>query len=464
MIENTECLSKQTLDSFISSIASLRSVHGVPVSLILCHLPVAPVLRIDHPRNENDGVMVKELFSPGAQTIFNDLIEQLVFESDIDSLPILLKPSTWKIINDNFELYDMSPSDAAQSIKKSIAFYFTQPGSFLIACSDPLYMKCHWQRLSSYCVDNRTRTHLMQGVEMSPSDLWQKIQDETLHRRCFSLLLEIFRFTGTQFYQHSSCEFLLDALLQPPDQKISEIAAFLLKGPRHEAMSKLGLLQEKLAEEVTFSRRQTPEQSFFDLYLTNNENEAIRTFIQLYCKLNELIILLHHHDSDTANTAAPREDITSMLEQWLHGWYELGTSAFRKNTLKGNKRIPFSTMQSQVLAEKCEAALTTEPRVSFSRAMYCPMDVVKGWVGEPGACEMMGLIKNVVHVKASEWFEQFSSGFNFVDDKTPTKKWDTFLFGIYQLIHCGVLRVRGRTKQDSPVFEKVTLVWCNYDA
>eukprot|EP00978_Attheya_sp_CCMP212_P026423 scaffold86880_cov51-Attheya_sp.AAC.1 len=430
IVENgLETMSQATLDSFMAILTTLRAVHGVPISVVLCCVQVA-------------------------------------HSSKVSSLPTSLLSGDAGLVAREFH----APTST------------NLLGSFLSAIFLDEFITEYWQSAAFYCLDSDTRS---QYIIMGAGD--NQIRGEDVGRWCRCMMefreiislkvrmLQLLHHTllpGKTFPIHLQLEGILNQSHAFTDMVDNLIDVIISLSPL-KLLTLLGSLKDHLTE--TFSRLSSKSQSeelnlFFYKYLSdeNPESYVPTIFAPLRDTLNQQIILHQTRitESESLDDDMERDMLISLGEcvRDMCSIKSAGEDQMPPEDCFVLSRLFWCGNHSEiVLRDEQEDlflnSISTQPRRDVSEALLQPLDHLVGSLQVP--CGIFSLIDNH-SISVKDWFLAFgnqteNTGAECSKEANVSDAWYSFAFAAHELAHCGLVSREQNKKEDS--FQKTALVW-----
>ena len=157
-MKNPERVSLITLNAFLGSLTSLRSHHGVPISIVFLststHWARNQLSSLDSSSLLGEsGIHLREFHAPPNVHLLHDLIEYLYFEERGGGnkkkgqvLPILLPGTVLRKLRELFLDQHGSVVTTVIQMKMALAYHFTQKGT----CTSHSFQRSKMGRYSIY--------------------------------------------------------------------------------------------------------------------------------------------------------------------------------------------------------------------------------------------------------------------------------------------------------------------------
>lgn len=177
----------------------------------------------------------------------------------------------------------------------------------------------------------------------------------------------------------------------------------------------------------------------------------------LLSQLNRLILLV-----DGANDKEEvQKGVSEMFVEWVHNVSIVGAAL---QTGRSDDSNPFIPSTNDSLSTTIIDAIVPQNRRQLTDAIFYPSPCLNknDFHALYAPCMLFRLVQDCVIVSRDEWFQAFATTFDGVVSLECL--WSSFAFGIHQLCYCGLLNEkRGRSKNDSTLYERTALVWCSGD-
>ena len=408
LLEDVENVPSPTLDAFITTLISLRSFHGIPISVVLMDsMPGGLGDRLSRLRNPSNhdsgggdgGIAACELELPLPQIQFDIFVNKLFFSGKCIPSFLWTNKSLWSHMLEQFHEFDNSIISLARHLKTELRRYFAVPGAFLtlLHCED-------------FVVPNESRLQWLFGEKSSRAFLSIEKMYES----------EVVKEDGNvaDLTQKIQISFICHQLLQ-------KIYTIIESTPVHE--SRTSTISQSNIENVV-SRL---------IYNLRNARQKLSAHldgsVSMQMKLDEYIILLLHMitegDPNIQMAKALLEDIISSIEEYFP------IKVFLREPLP-----PLIQPRRDIAKE-----LTLPPHKAFSKhslaqATRTAFQVFQGRV-----------------MTLSDWYNKY---FEVVTESKDTDSSEAaFFFAVYELVLMGFMQklVTGRKSEET--YEKVAIVW-----
>eukprot|EP00986_Skeletonema_menzelii_P014807 scaffold10327_cov144-Skeletonema_menzelii.AAC.2 len=415
LLEDIENIPSPTLDTFLTTLISLRSWHGIPISVVLMDsIPGGLGDRLSRLRNPSNhdsgggdgGVAACELELPLPQVQFDIFVNRLFFSDKCVPSFLWTNQSLWNHALEVFHEFDNSIMSLARHLKAELRRYFAVPGSFvtLLHCKEfviPNESRLKWlfgeesgrmflsiKQGSSGKKKSVRQTDKKDGHVV---DLFRKIQVSYVCHQLLQKLYTIFELTPVRESRLSSLE-KSDFRVRVP--KLIHIL--------HNARQKLGAQDSK--------------------------DSAV-----MQAKLDEYIILLSHIiEGEEINNQMAKVILEDII-QWVE-------ESFPLHIVLGEPFPP-----------------SAQPRRDVARALVLPPPkaVSKHCLSQATRTAFQVFQSRIMTL--SDWYNKY---FEVVTEKGDENSSEVaFFFAVYELAHMGFVRkvVTGRRSEET--YEKIAIVF-----
>lgn len=414
LLEDIENIPSPTLDTFLTTLISLRSWHGVPINVVVMdNNPGGGLDRLSKLRNPsihdsgggNGGMAACELELPLPQIQFDIFANQIFFSGKCIPSFLWTNQSLWNHAMEIFHEFDNSIISLARHLKTELRRHFAVPGAFLTLLHCKEFVIPNESRLRWLFGEESSRKFLSieqaSGGKKSAKkeerkdghvvDLFRKIQISYV---CHQLLQEIYTIFELTPFQEARLSTLAQSNLRFKVPKL--IHSF------HSARQKLTSLDSK--------------------------NSAV-----MQTKLDEYIILLSHIIQEDE----PNKQMTKALVEDIMYWV--------------GECFPLQI----VLGETFPAS--TQPRRDVARALVLPPPkaVSKHVLSQATRTAFQVFQSRVMTL--SDWYNKY---FEVVtESRSENSSEVAFFFALYELEHMGFVRKLVTGKRSEETYEKIAIVW-----
>ncbi|KAL7543501.1 hypothetical protein ACHAXR_013176 [Thalassiosira sp. AJA248-18] len=420
ILEDPEGISSPTLDSFFTTLASLRSSYGVPISAIVIDAtPGGLGDRLSKLRDPSlrgtMGVMAHQLFVPLPQNQLEIFVNKL-FSGKCIPTSLWTNDRLLKHLQELFKECDNSILSAAKQLKSELRRYFSIPGAFISLLNCEKFIVRNDSRIKWLFGDEYCRkiilSHSASGTPSSKED------EKDGH------IIDLFWKMQTSYLCHQICQRINAIFNKSPLRMIGQMAnsEFHL----NSRMQELLLLLSNVRNLVTSWK--------------DSSAASLDESVSLRKKLNEYIILVGTLAEDKeANTS---DGMARTLVQNIIAW---ATEQFSMQMI-------------------LEDAPSVQPRRELAKAIMS--------LPPPNALTHSSLVhaRRIAFqvfqsrvMSLADWHEKY---FDIVSDqdgennvKGVSSNEAAFFFAVYELVHCGFVRklITGRRKEVA--YEKVAMIW-----
>eukprot|EP00581_Thalassiosira_minuscula_P018207 CAMPEP_0183716596 /NCGR_PEP_ID=MMETSP0737-20130205/10450_1 /TAXON_ID=385413 /ORGANISM="Thalassiosira miniscula, Strain CCMP1093" /LENGTH=878 /DNA_ID=CAMNT_0025945889 /DNA_START=12 /DNA_END=2648 /DNA_ORIENTATION=- len=408
ILEDPEKIPSPTLDSFLTTMTSLRSDHGVPISVIVMDAtPGGLGDRLSHLRDPclrgTSGVVMSELFVPLPQVQLELFVNKL-FSSKC--LPTLLWKSgpLWRHIQELFQECDNSIVSVAKQLKTQLRRYFALPSAYVSLLN-----------YNQFTIPNLSRITWLFGDGHGSAST----KDDREDGRIF----ELFHKMQSSYLYHQFCQRLHFIFHLSPLGKIEDTSAseFHSKSRMQELLVLLGTVRKRVT-------------------LWNEAPFALFYPLAMPCKkLNEFIILVGKFAMEEEPNASMARALVNDIMTWATEQFTTPTTLEEYPTVQPRRAIAkaLSSMPPDALAN---CPLSNARRVAFQ--------VFQSRV-----------------ITLADWHERyFDAVMNNQENGhdlggAAASNEAAFFFAVYELIHCGFVRKLTTARRKEEAYEKIAIVW-----
>ncbi len=425
LLDDIENIPSPTLDTFLTTLISLRSWHGIPINVVLMDsIPGGGLDRLSRLRNPSihdtgggeGGIAACELELPLPQIQFDIFVNQLFFSSGEKCIPSFLwtNRSLWNHALEMFHEFDNSIMSLARHLKSELRRHFAVTGAFLTLLHCTEFVIPNESRLKWLFGEESSRKFLsIQQASSSSSSSGGKKSANKNEEKKDGHVVDLFRKIQISYV----CHQLLQEI-----HTIFELSPFQEARLSKLAQSNLRVKVPKLIHILHSARQKLAAQDTKDLAV-------------MQTKLDEYIILLSHiiqEDDDE-----PNNQMTKALLEDIIYWVE--------------ESFPLQI----VLGEPFPPAI--QPRRDVARALVSPPPkaVSKHCLSQATRTAFQVFQSRVMTL--SDWYNKY---FEVVTESGAENSSEVaFFFALYELEHMGFVRkvVTGRRSEET--YEKIAIVW-----
>lgn len=416
LLEDIENIPSPTLDTFLTTLISLRSWHGIPISVVLMDsIPGGlgdRLSRLRSPSNHDSGagdggVAACELELPLPQAQFDLFVNHLFFSGKCVPSFLWTNQSLWNHTLEVFHEFDNSVMSLARYLKAELRRYFAVPGSFvtLLHCKE-------------FVIPNECRLKWLFGEENSRTFLSIKQTSQSGGKKPTKQaekkdghVVDLLRKIQVSYVCHQLLQKIYTTFDLTPvrEARLSSLAKRDLRVRLPKLIYTLQDARQKLSAQDA------------------NDSAVMQT------KLDEYIILLSHitEEEEVGNQMA-----NVLLEDIIY-WVE------------GNFPLQI------VLGEPFPPS--TQPRRDVARALVLPPPkaVSKQCLSRATRTAFQVFQSRVMTL--SDWYNKYFEVVTESKDENSSEV--AFFFAVYELVHMGFVRkvVTGRRSEET--YEKIAIVW-----
>jgi len=415
ILEDPEKIPSPILDSFFTTLTSLRSNDGVPISVIVIDAtPGGLGDRLSKLRDPSlrgtTGVVARELFVPLPQIQLDIFVNHLYSGKCI---PTFLWTNV-RILNQIQELFqecDNSIVSVAKQLKMHLRRYFSLPGAFISLLNS-----------DKFTIPNEYRMKWLFGDEHCRKIMLSHSSSATPSTKDY--IFDLFWKMQISYLCHQICQRINVIFNLSPLGNTGQAAfEFHLSSRMHELLLLLGNVRDK----VTTRKDASAASSDRSVSLCN--------------KMSEFIILVgalaFEEDPSALNSSMAKALVENILA-WASEQF---------------------SMQMTL-----EDASPVQPRREVAKALHLPT---------PYAAPIHGSLSHASQVAfqvfqsrvmtLADWHEKY---FDVVADQDGhdggvSSHESAFFFAVYELVHCGFVRklLTGSRREDA--YEKLAIIWGN---
>ncbi len=425
LLEDVENIPSPVLDTFFTTLISLRSWHGIPINVVLMDsVPGGLGDRLSMLRNPSNhdsgggdgGMAVCELELPLPQIQFDIFVNRLFLSGKCIPSFLWTNESIWDHSQEIFHEVDNSIISLARHLKSELRRYFTVPGAFLTLLHSKEFVIPNESRLKWLFGEESSRKFLsIQHASSMASSSGKKSAKNKQEDKKDGHIVDLFQKIQISYF----CHQLL--------QKIYTI--FDLTPFREVRLSTLtrGDVSQRVPKLIYFL--QSARQRFAS-------GETFEDSISILTKLDEYIILL----GECANEAE-EESVNQMakllVEDIIH-WVE--------------DCFPLQIVLSDPLPP------SIQPRRDVAKALVSPLpkELSKHCLSYATRIAFQVFQSRVMTL--SDWYNRY---FEVVTQSgtTTNSREAAFFFAVYELIHLGFVRKVMTGRRSEETYEKIAMVW-----
>ena len=483
VVEDPESLPHRTYEAFLAAVAELRTVHGVPIGLVLAS--------IDHVGGGGSGggggggsgggtlsrsalggiagIDVRSFAVPPSDVVLDHLIRQL-FISEED-LAVILGAPLLRDIRASFLDNHRSVVEAAMQIKAALAHQLVQRGSFLSMAQILAFANAEWPRIAWFCVDKGARSFIMassssRDADMSSRFCASRIRTMIWRQRMFVLVNAWIRHARDllpSLGRTKAADLMIDFGLVEGrvsqsssfDELFQALGEFIRKLPIGDVQALLLRWRDEMKQrETSFAAADDAFRLVYE-YVDESGDDIIWKLTEE--ELNSFIVLFDRQESE----GRALEDESAVCKELRAS---LVHSLEVKSRMLKDLNMPFSSDRvkedSEAVISSGVGSLLPQVRRGTARALAHPPALPnrETSITHDPLVVFQAMTTRVVEIE--EWYKAFTEE---IGTSSPTIRggilWQRFIFAVHQLEMCGLV-CRSR-RRGGNAYEKTAMVWAS---